>query len=61
MLQIHLIPRFKKFVITGLALLMLAVVTLQPVRPANADPTDPILPTPTVPAGTDGWTDPVGG
>ncbi len=61
MSQIHLIPRFKKFVMTGLALLMLAAITLLPARPIQADPLDPIPPTPAVPVGTDGWTDPVGG
>ncbi len=60
MFKVHLIPRFKQFVLVGLTLLMLAVVTLQPIRQVHADPTDP-TPTPTVPATPDGWTDPVGG
>lgn len=60
MSQIHLIPRFQKLIMTGLVLLMLLTVTLLPGRSVHAD--DPLIPpTPTVPAGTDGWTDPVGG
>ena len=60
MSQIQLIPRIQKLVLTGLLLLLLTV-TLLPGRQVQADPFDPIPPTPTVPAGTDGWTDPVGG
>lgn len=60
MSQVHLIPRFQKLVITGLVLLMLLTVTLLPGRPAHADD-PPIAPTPTEPADTNGWTDPVGG
>ena len=60
MSQVHLIPRFQKLVMTGLVLLMLLTVTLLPGRSVRADD-PPIQPTPTVPAGTDGWTDPVGG